>query len=100
MAVFHIASPAEFAAHPLKKIMPLHNYVKGKCFNLYQSLQQWSVIKRMVTSKAHMHFSQYIKDKPTKWGYKYWVLDDPLGYTIDFNVTVVPGIREQFQRMG
>ena len=100
-AVFHIATPAEeaeFAAHPLRKILPLHNYVKGKCLNLYQPLQQLSVDERMVKGKARTHFGQYIKDKPTKWGYKYWVLI--LWDTLLISMfTVVPGTREQFQRM-
>ena len=30
---------------------------------------------------------QYIKDKPTKWGFKFWVLaDSKNGYTCDFNL--------------
>lgn len=40
----------------------------------------------MVKSKAQTHFRQYIKDKPTKWGFKYWILADPTEYTIDFNI--------------
>ena len=27
-----------------------------------------------------------MKDKPSKWGYKYWVLANILGYTVDFNL--------------
>ena len=39
----------------------------------------------MVKSEARTHFRQYIRNKPTKWGYKYWVLADPTGYTGDFD---------------
>lgn len=32
---------------------------------------------------------QYIKNKPTKWGIKLWVLADSMnGYTCDFNIYV------------
>ena len=31
-------------------------------------------------------YPQYIRNKPTKWGFKFCVLADPTGYTLDFNV--------------
>ena len=38
----------------------------------------------MVASKARVFKKQYIKDKPTKWGFKFWVLaDSKNGYTCD-----------------
>ena len=40
----------------------------------------------MVRSKAQTHFRQYMRNKPTKWGFKYWVLADITGYTVDFNL--------------
>ena len=74
------------ADHPLKKILLLHDHVKVKCFDFYQPLQEVSVDERMVRSKARTKFRQYMKDKPTKWGFKYWVLSDPSGYTVDFDL--------------
>ena len=85
----HIVTTEEetqLSPHKLKKILPLHDNIKKKCLNLYQPLQQLSVDERMVKSKARTRFQQYIRNKPTKWGYKYWVLADPTGYTIDFDV--------------
>ena len=39
----------------------------------------------MVQSKARFSFKQYIKNKPTKWGFKLWVLcDSHTGYTNNF----------------
>ena len=32
------------------------------------------------------HNRQYTRNKPTKWGFKFWVLANPTGYTLDFNV--------------
>ena len=88
-AFLHIVTAqeeAQLAPNKLKKILPLHNNIKKKCFDIYQPLQQLSVDERMVKSKARTHFRQYIRNKPTKWGYKYWVPADPTGYTIDFNI--------------
>jgi DNA excision repair protein ERCC-6 len=85
----HIVTTAEesnLSPHKLKKILPLHETIKKRCLSLYQPLQQLSIDERMVKSKARTHFRQYIRNKPTKWGYKYWVLADPTGFTIDFDV--------------
>ncbi len=45
-----------------------------------------SVDEGMVKSKAKTSFRQYIRNKPTKWGFKYWVLADTTGYAVDFNL--------------
>ena len=57
-------------------------------YELYQPLQQLSVDERMLRSKARTHFRQYIRNKPTKWGFKYWVIADVTGYTVDFNLYI------------
>jgi hypothetical protein len=80
----HAVTPEEkreFASHPLKKILPLHNYLKKRCFDVYQPLRELSVDERMVKSKARTHFKQYIWNKPNKWGFKYWVISDITGYS-------------------
>ena len=40
----------------------------------------------MVWSKGCSGIRQYMKDKPTKWGYKLWVLADTNGYTCNVDV--------------
>ena len=43
----------------------------------------------MVRSRHRSGIRQYIKDKPTKWGIKLWVLaDSSNGYTIDFDIYI------------
>ena len=43
--------------------------------------------ERMVKSKARFSFKQYIKNKPTKWGFKLWCLcDSQSSYTVNFTV--------------
>ena len=76
----------ELANDPLKKIKPLHNYIKRKCFKLYQPLREVSIDERMVKNKGRHRFGQYMKSKPIKWGFKYWVLADPTGYSVDFDL--------------
>ena len=53
---------------------------------LYQPLQNVSVDERMVKSKARCHLVQYMKNKPVKWGFKYWVIADTTGYTVNFDL--------------
>ena len=74
------------SADPLKKIRPFHEFVKRVSMEFYQPLREVSVDERMVKSKARTHFRQYIRNKPTKWGFKYWVLADPTGYTCNFDL--------------
>ena len=86
---FHVATPDEELSDPsdpLKKVRYFNDAVKRKCLELYQPLEQLSVDERMVKSKARSHFRQYIRNKPTKWGFKYWVLADITGFTCDFNL--------------
>ena len=81
----HLVTPDEERAmvdNKLRKILPLHNYIKSKCLELYQPLQELSIDERMVKSKARTHFRQYIRNKPMK----YWVLADRSGYAVDFNI--------------
>ena len=77
---------ATLAEDPLKKVRPLYDNIKDKCLLYYQPLQELSVDERMVKSKARSKFKQYIRNKPTKWGFKFWVLADPTGYTCDFEL--------------
>ena len=56
-----------------------------------------SVDERMVANKGRYSFRQYIRDKPTKWGIKLWVLVDSItGYTCNFEVYLGRKEKSQF----
>ena len=88
-AFLHVVTAREEAdlqQHPLRKILPLYKHMKQKCQQFYQPLREISIDERMVQSKARTRFRQYMRNKPTKWGFKFWVLADSTGYTCDFNL--------------
>ena len=71
----------------LAKVRPLNDHLQQRCLELYQPHAEISVDERMVRSKARFSFKQYIRNKPTKWGFKLWCLcDSHNGYTVNFTV--------------
>ena len=85
----YLVTPEEenaLSGNRLCKILFLHNYIKSRCSDLYQPFCQMSVDEQMVKSKVRTYFRRYIHNKPTKWGFKYWVLADVSGYTVDFDI--------------
>lgn len=72
----------------LRKLLPLVEHMKDRCLELYQPVHELSIDEWMVKSKAQSHMIQYMKNKPTKWGFKLWVIADPSGFTCDFNTSI------------
>ena len=71
----------------LHKVRFLLNRMKENCMKLYQPRQHISMDERMVKSKGRFICKQYVRMKPTKWGFKLWVLcDSANGYTWNFSV--------------
>uniref|UniRef100_A0A3Q0R7S0 PiggyBac transposable element-derived protein domain-containing protein n=1 Tax=Amphilophus citrinellus TaxID=61819 RepID=A0A3Q0R7S0_AMPCI len=87
----HMSHPAEDALNDSKKgtddydclhrIRPQYDSLRVACKAMYQPRQQISVDERMVATEARTALKQDIKNKPTKWGIKLFVLSDNTGYT-------------------
>ncbi|KAJ8353412.1 hypothetical protein SKAU_G00209790 [Synaphobranchus kaupii] len=71
----------------LFRLKPLHDQILTACRAYYHPHRNLAIDERMVASKARHGMKQYLKDKPTKWGFKLFVLaDSKTGYTCDFSV--------------
>ncbi|XP_028418086.1 piggyBac transposable element-derived protein 4-like [Dendronephthya gigantea] len=90
MAFLHVVDPTnETPGDKLRKVDEFLASFKQRCKVLYQPYQNIAVDERMVKSKHISGIKQCMKNKPTKWGIKLWVLaDSSNGYTVDFNVYI------------
>ena len=90
LSMLHVVDPAtEDPNNKLRKVEPFITHFKKKCSELYKPRQHVAIDERMVKSRHRSGFRQFIKDKPTKWGIKLWVLaDSSNGYTVDFNIYI------------
>lgn len=72
---------------PLFKLKPLMDELQLACKAYFVPKQNISIDERMVAFKGRIGMKQYIKDKPTKWGFKLWILaSSDSGYTYKFQV--------------
>ncbi|KAG7487665.1 hypothetical protein MATL_G00025970 [Megalops atlanticus] len=96
-AYLHMSDPAADAVNDQLRgqpgydglfcLKPLQEQILTACRAYYQPRQNLSIDERMVATKARIGMKQYMKDKPTKWGFKLFVLaDSSSGYTCDFSV--------------
>lgn len=72
---------------PLFKLKPLMSDLQLACKTYFVPGQNISIDERMVAFKGRIGMKQYIKDKPTKWGFTLWILaSSDSGYTYKFQV--------------
>nr|XP_046253824.1 piggyBac transposable element-derived protein 4-like [Scatophagus argus] len=93
----HLSNPAEDLINDRKKgtpghdklftVRPLYDDILNACQNYYHPRRELAVDERMVATKARTGMTQYMKNKPTKWGMKLFVLaESSSGYTIRFSI--------------
>uniref|UniRef100_A0A3Q3ENX6 PiggyBac transposable element-derived protein domain-containing protein n=1 Tax=Kryptolebias marmoratus TaxID=37003 RepID=A0A3Q3ENX6_KRYMA len=93
----HLSDPEEDRENDRKKgtagheklfrVRPLYEDILSACLAYYHPRRELAVDERMVATRAKTGMTQYMKDKPTKWGIKIFVLaESSSGYTIRFGI--------------
>ena len=102
MAFLHVVDPMnEPAGDKLRKVESFIQYFKTRCQILHQPRQHVAIDECMVKSRHRSGIRQYIKDKPTKWGIKLWVLaDSSNAYVQDCNVYIGKEAGREVSRNG
>jgi hypothetical protein len=84
---FHISPPSasSSSSSPLSKVEPLLSELSSSFPAFYHPDQALVVDEAVVGYKGRSEMKQYIKNKPTKWGYKVWCLASS-NYLLGFHV--------------
>nr|XP_023666075.1 piggyBac transposable element-derived protein 4-like [Paramormyrops kingsleyae] len=93
----HLSDPDEDRQNDAKKgtsdhdrlfrIKPLMYTIQNASKAFYHPHRCLAVDEWMVPRKGHTGMTQYMRNKPIKWGFKLYVLaDSSNGYTVDFSV--------------
>lgn len=71
----------------IQKVKPILTFVSNQLFNLFVPNKDLSVDEAMVKYKGRSSLKQYMPKKPTKRGFKIWMIADAdTGYVLKFNV--------------
>ena len=78
LAFLHVDDVEKDPGDRLHKVRYVYDTVKAASQKFYQPRQHVSVDERMIRFKGRHSMKVYIKDKPTKWGFKVFSLCDSL----------------------
>ncbi|XP_008421750.1 piggyBac transposable element-derived protein 4-like [Poecilia reticulata] len=93
----HLSNPEEDVKNDEKKgtpgydklfrLRPVYDEILRACQAYYHPKREIAVDERMVATKAKTSMTQYMKNKPNKWGLKLFVLAESIsGYTLSFSL--------------
>jgi len=72
---------------PLAKLQPICDHLRDKFKELYTPQQNIAIDEAICPFKGRLRFKVYMKDKPHKWGIKFYeVCESSSGYVWDFEV--------------
>jgi len=72
---------------PMHKVRPIIDLFNTRSAALYRPKQYLSVDEAMIEFKGRHHAKQYVKNKPTKWGFKLWkCAESGTGYALQVEV--------------
>ena len=87
---FHTIDNTTRSDHPddkLFEVWPLVDSLLDKCKKHFHPSRNPSIDESIIGTKARISFRQYIKNKPTKWGVKMFILaDSETGYIVNFEI--------------
>ncbi|XP_065845593.1 piggyBac transposable element-derived protein 4-like [Oscarella lobularis] len=90
---FHVCDPASELpnGHPrydkLQKVRPLVNLFEAAFKSEYNCKREITIDEAMIPYKGRIGYKQYMKDKPTKWGIKVFILaESSPGYIYKFEI--------------
>ena len=88
LSFLHVVDPStEDPADKLRKVRQLNDHFQKQCHDLFQPHQKIAIDERMIKSKVHVSFKQYISNKPVRFGFKVFALcDSTFHYLFNFKI--------------
>ena len=96
--ILHISDPENeyYSSDPYSKIQPFYNELKKQCNTVYRPEQCISLDESMIKYKGRNKMKQYLPMKPTKWGFKCFVIAEAsTGYVSNFHIYEGDNLQEK-----